>query len=80
MPVYVKPDLPGTSIKITGESLQSVPPSLADTLAIPFQHDSGPIGSDAVAAGGGVRYLDEFADFDRIYGSSDTAGRRASRA
>jgi hypothetical protein len=77
MPVYVKPDLPGTSIKITGESLQSVPPSLADTLAIPFQHDSGPIGSDAVAAGGGVRYLDEFADFDRIYGSSDTAGRRA---
>lgn len=77
MALYVKPDLPGTSIKIVGESLTSIPPSLADIVAIPFAHDSGPLGSDSAASGGGVQQLLQFSDFDRIFGSSDTAGRRA---
>lgn len=77
MAEFTKPDLPGTYIKIVGEAITSVPPSLADIVAIPFQHDFGPVGSDATSAGGGPRLLNEFGDFDRVYGSSDTAGRRA---
>lgn len=77
MAEFTKPDLPGTYIKIVGESIASIPPSLADIIAIPFAHDSGPVGADPTSAGGGPRLLNEFTDFDRIYGSSDTAGRRA---
>lgn len=77
MAEYTKPDLPGTQIRIVGDTVQSVPPSLADIVAIPFAHDSGPVGADPTAAGGGIRLLQEFADFDKFYGSSDTAGRRA---
>lgn len=80
MAIWVKPDLPGTSIKIVGETIQTIPPSIADIVAIPFVHDSGPLGVDSPGVSGelgGPQLLESFSEFERLYGTSDTAGRRA---
>lgn len=70
---FVRPDNPGTRIGFVGDLAASVEPSLAATVAVPITHDWGPLGSDE--EGGTV--LGSFAAFEALYGTSDTAGRRA---
>lgn len=80
MAIWVKPDLPGTSVKIVGETIQTIPPTIADTVAIPVAHDWGPLGSDSGGVSGelgGPQLLTSFSEWERRFGTSDTAGRRA---
>lgn len=72
-PEFVKPALPGTSIRFTGEPAVTLQPSFADTVAIPLVHNWGPLGSDA----GGAEVLTSFRQFETIFGTDDTAGRTA---
>lgn len=72
-PEFVKPALPGTNIRFTGEPAVTLPPSFADTIAIPLVHDWGPLGSDS----GGAQVLTGFPAFESLYGTDDTPGRTA---
>lgn len=69
----VKPIRPGTYITVTGQTLQQVPVSTSDIIAVPITHDWGPLGTDDQ---GNVLVTSVF-EFDAAYGNSDTAGRRA---
>lgn len=76
----LKPIIPGTVLKFVGEQVPHIAPSVADTVAVPIVHDSGPIGSDPAGATGiegGMQLCTSFAEFTQIYGDSDTPGRTA---
>lgn len=74
----VKPIRPGTVIGFTGEAIPVVLPSLAGTVLVPIIHDWGPEGLPPSNNLPFTPGLGDLAEFDILYGSSDTAGRRAA--
>lgn len=73
MTVFTKPDNPGVKITFEGEATIRPDPAVAGTVAIPLTHDWGPLGSESE----GIQTLRSFGEFEKIYGNSDTQGRRA---
>jgi hypothetical protein len=76
----LKPIVPGTVLKFIGEAIPRIPPSAADTVAVPIVHDWGPYGQDSPGTNGregGPQLCTSFAEFTQIFGDSDTAGRTA---
>lgn len=76
----LKPVIPGTVLRFIGERIPTVPPSAADTVAVPIVSDWGPVGSDAPGESGregGAQTLQSFAEYTAVFGDSDTAGRTA---
>lgn len=71
MATVVKPVRPGTYIKVVGLTEPRVAPSAADVVAVSGIHDWGPtLGTD------GIVTVFSPAEFDALYGNSDTALRR----
>jgi hypothetical protein len=78
MATWVKPELPGTSIRIVGETVQTISPSFSDVVAVPAPFSWGPVGFAPASVDGGQPGLyTSFAQFEGDYGSSDTPGHRA---
>jgi hypothetical protein len=78
----LKPAIPGTVIRFTGDEVPRIAPSFAETVAVPIIHDWGPLGSDAPTdpadpTTGGSQLCASFAEFTAIFGDSDTPGRTA---
>lgn len=67
-----RPPTPGTFIDLTGSSTVRPTANIAQTVAIPIIHDWGPLGSAE-----GPILLDQFGDFDNLFGNSPTEGRDA---
>lgn len=65
----VKPVRPGTYITIVGQKAATSPIGGGSTVAVPFQHDWGPVGVGAP--------LQSIFDFESVYGTSQTDGRQA---
>ena len=68
-PRITKPIRPGTVIRFEGEALPQIPPSVAETVAIPLVHDWGPTNVPVLVT--------SFPQFEAIFGSSPTSGRTA---
>lgn len=75
MSTFVKPENPGTVVTIIGERIQSIPATFAETVAVPIVADWGPLGSERTAEQ--KVPLQRFEEYEALYGSSDTPGRRA---
>jgi hypothetical protein len=64
-----KPVRPGTIIRFEGEPTPVIPPSAAETVAVPIVHDWGPVNV--------AKRVNSFPEFETEFGSSATAGRIA---
>ena len=70
MPTRIqKPIRPGTVIRFQGEPTPAIPPSVAETVAMPIVHDWGPINTPVL--------LNSFPQFETEFGGSVTPGRTA---
>lgn len=67
-----RPENPGTYITLIGQRTVRPPASVAETVAIPVVSDWGPLGADE-----GVITCETFADYEELFGDSDTPGRDA---
>jgi Phage tail sheath protein subtilisin-like domain len=64
-----KPIRPGSVIRFTGEPTPVIPPSVAETAAVPIVHDWGPINTPVLVT--------SFPEFEQIFGQGQTPGRTA---
>lgn len=73
MAQIVKPSLPSTVVRFTGDATTRILPSFNQVIAVPVVHDWGPLGADS----GGADPVLSFAEFEAKFGTGDTAGRTA---
>lgn len=66
---FVVPDNPGTRITFVGETTLRPPSSIADTVAVLFTHDWGPLNAP--------QRLTSFGDWEPLYSTSDSDGKDA---
>ena len=64
-----KPVRPGTVIRFEGEATPVVPPSVAETVALPIVHNWGPVNVPVLCS--------SFPEFESVYGDGATPGRTA---
>lgn len=69
MTTFTVPENPGTKITWVGETTVAPPAAISDTVAILVTHDWGPLRE--------VTELQSFADWESIFGNSDSDGRDA---
>lgn len=68
-PQFVIPENPGTSVEFVGEQTVRPPASIADTVGLLITHDWGPLRAPTK--------VNNFGEFESIFGNSDTDGRDA---
>lgn len=73
MAMVLKPIIPQSRVRFTGETAPRIAPSIGATVAIPLSHDWGPLASELAKP----EVLAQFAEFTDRYGDSDTEGRTA---
>jgi hypothetical protein len=66
---FLKPSLPGSAITFVGQPIQRIAPSFADVVALPVTHTWGPVNEP--------KLLTEFAEWESVYGTDESEGRRA---
>ena len=70
---FVRPENPAAIVKIIGRASTRPAPSAADTVAIVFTHDWGPLGNEA----DGLKVHGSLSSWEGNFGISETSGQRA---
>lgn len=73
MTTFVKPDLPSTAVRFTGDAAATVQPGFNSVVATAGVADWGPIGTEA----GGTKLYTSMTKFEEDYGTSMTPARIA---
>lgn len=71
--LFVKPDLPQTTVQWSAEEVISVPPVTGTVVAVMAVHNWGPLGSEA----DGGKLHASLAEWEAVYGAADSPARRA---
>lgn len=77
----LKPVIPGSVVRIVGETTPRIQPTSADTVAVTLVHDWGPVATDAPGSTGiegGLQLCRSFGNWTDVFGDSDTSGRTAT--